>query len=125
MPRGKRYKEVPTKGASVAGIFAGIFAAGFGVFWLVGASSAGAPPFFILFGMIFILVALVTIGIHVHNAGAEPEQRITGKTIYELGEESDEKNDTATQAQAFCHSCGKGTQNRDRFCSACGTALRR
>jgi hypothetical protein len=35
-----------------------VFMAGFGFFWMTGASNAGAPGIFPLFGLLFIVVAI-------------------------------------------------------------------
>ena len=49
-------KHLPTDGAG--GAIGGIFAAAFGVVWIVFAASMGAPAIFPLFGVFFIIVAV-------------------------------------------------------------------
>ncbi len=47
--------------SSISAIIGGVLAIVFAIFWMGGASSAGAPPFFSAFGIIFIVAALVMI----------------------------------------------------------------
>lgn len=44
----------PGRGPSMMGGFGGIFAAIFGVFWIGGAASIGAPAPFLLFGVVLL-----------------------------------------------------------------------
>ncbi len=55
----------------------GIVMVGFGIFWTISAASIGAPGFFPLFGVIFIIFGAVTSFISYSKAGAykEAEQR--------------------------------------------------
>jgi hypothetical protein len=48
--------SVPGQTGSIMGM---ILAAGFGLFWTVGAASMGAPVFFPLFGIVFVIIAIV------------------------------------------------------------------
>ena len=56
MVHGKHGSRIPSSAGSLVG---GLVAAGFGIFWLVFASSMGAPFPFILFGLIFVGAAIV------------------------------------------------------------------
>lgn len=47
--------NVPSAGGSIVG---GVIAIGFGIFWMAGASNAGAPPLFVMFGLLFIGMAV-------------------------------------------------------------------
>lgn len=47
--------SVPSQAGSIVGM---ILAAGFGLFWTVGAASMGAPFFFPLFGIVFVILAI-------------------------------------------------------------------
>ncbi|MBX9622557.1 MAG: hypothetical protein K2X82_01965 [Gemmataceae bacterium] len=54
----------------VLGLVWGFLVAGFGVFWMTGAASIGAPSGFVLFGLVFIIVPL-TVGLSgLNTAGA-------------------------------------------------------
>jgi hypothetical protein len=46
----------------------GIVAAVFGVIWTVGAMSMGAPPFFALFGLLFVVMAIAGVVYNFYNA---------------------------------------------------------
>jgi hypothetical protein len=52
------YSVKPGRGPSLVGGVAGMIAAVFGVFWIFAATSIGAPPFFALFGVVFIGMAI-------------------------------------------------------------------
>lgn len=69
---GARY--IPTEGNSLLG---GILIVGFGILWTFMAASMGAPIFFPLFGVIFIIVGAVTSFMSYNKAGSykDAEQR--------------------------------------------------
>jgi hypothetical protein len=46
--------------SATGSIFGGVIVIAFGIFWMIGASSMGAPGFFPLFGLIFIGVAVAS-----------------------------------------------------------------
>ena len=50
-------RSIPGEGTSILG---GIFIVGFGLFWTISVASMGAPSFFPIFGVLFILVGAVT-----------------------------------------------------------------
>ena len=43
---------------AVGSILGAVLAGGFGICWTIGATSAGAPAFFTMFGVIFVLLAI-------------------------------------------------------------------
>lgn len=51
-------QTTPGIGAAIVGVVVGLLAAAFGVFWTTIAATMGAPEFFPLFGVVFIVVAL-------------------------------------------------------------------
>ena len=87
-------RHVPSEGASLV---AAVLIGGFGLFWTIMAASMGAPVFFPIFGIVFILLG---VGASLHGFGkagkyrealhryeqrraellarAEPEQRLSG-----------------------------------------------
>lgn len=69
-----RSRYLPSEGGSV---FMGILIVGFGIFWTLSAASMGAPVFFPLFGVIFIIFGAVTSFTSFIKAGQykEAEQR--------------------------------------------------
>jgi hypothetical protein len=56
MVHGKHGSRIPSSAGSLIG---GLLAAGFGLFWMVSAGSIGAPFPLMLFGIVFIVVAIV------------------------------------------------------------------
>ena len=57
MVRGKHGSV--SKPSVAGGLVGALVAGGFGVFWTVTAASAGAPGFFVLFGVLFVIMAIV------------------------------------------------------------------
>ena len=58
----------PGRGPSLMGGIVGIVVAVFGVIWTVGAWSAGAPPVFALFGLLFVGLAIAGVVYNLYNA---------------------------------------------------------
>ena len=49
----------PGRGPSAMGAFGAIIAVIFGIFWTVSTASMGAPAFFPIFGVLFIIIGIV------------------------------------------------------------------
>ncbi len=114
----------------------GLVMAVFGVIWTVGALSMGAPPFFALFGVVFILVAIGRAIYSFYNAGAK--DRMSQYDITREGEEHDpiakalghepKSPPTASTAEPkprrfegeFCPFCGAKVQDDFDYCPQCG-----
>lgn len=64
------YSIKPGRGPSLMGGVGGIVAAVFGVGWTIFALSMGAPPLFALFGVVFIVVAIVGVVYNFYNAAS-------------------------------------------------------
>lgn len=127
----------PGRGSSMEGGFAAVFACIFGVIWTIGASSIGAPPLFTVFGIVFILFAVVKAGFSFYNATAENRPSVFD--IVEDHEEPDPLNvyfgkggeghvpDEVAQPNekpaGFCPYCGAKVQNDYAFCAHCGKEL--
>lgn len=88
----------PGRGPSLMGGIGGIFAAIFGLIWIVAASSMGAPPFFALFGVGFIVMAIIGAVYNLRNATARNRTSIVDITS------GDEEPDPI--AQAFGYASG-------------------
>lgn len=77
MTRGKDGRlSVPNR---FAGVAIAVFAGGFGLFWTISAGHAGAPRPFSLFGLLFVIFAVIS-GIVVFNQAGAYQQH---KTAYE------------------------------------------
>ena len=62
------YSVKPGRGPALMGGIGGIVVAVFGVVWTVGAMSMGAPPFFALFGLLFVGMAIAGVVYNFYNA---------------------------------------------------------
>ena len=121
---------------SMMGGVMGIAVAIFGVIWTIMAASMGAPFFFPLFGIVFIVIA---IGQAIYNfKNATGENRYSEYDIVDENEEIDPMNrrfgareqqveavyPQASEECAFCPRCGTKAQAGDNFCRKCGRRLR-
>ena len=121
----------PGRGPSMMSGVGGIAAVIFGVIWTIGAASIGAPVFLTLFGVLFIVVALVSVFYNFHNATSE--NRMSEFDITEDGEEpdplstafekTDEKTRTTAAGSKFCPYCGTPVRDDYEFCNNCGKKL--
>ncbi len=109
-----------------------LFASLFGIVWIVVALSFGAPLFFILFGVIFILLGIIQAVYHFFNAGSK--RRFSVFDITEEREEPDPLDNFFQQEQpprpvrpaasgTFCPYCGAPTKADFAFCRKCGKKL--
>ena len=126
----------PGRGPSVMGAFGAVIAVIFGVFWTIAAVSMGAPGFFPLFGVLFILMGVVQVVYNLKNATGE--NRYSAFDIVEDGEEPDPLDhrfraasgpDRDADAPAagggfrFCPYCGARLGDEFTFCGKCGKKL--
>lgn len=123
----------PGRGPSAMGGFAAVIASIFGVFWTIGAASIGAPPFFLLFGALFILMGIVNAVYSFKNAAGK--HRYSEYDIVDDSEEPDplnqyfgsadeiSYNEPAGDAFRFCPYCGAKLGADFTFCGKCGRKL--
>lgn len=130
------YSIKPGRGPAAAGIFMGVVIAAFGVVFTASAMSMGAPPLFLLFGVVFVVVALGQAVFSGYNAFAR--SRMSVYDITGPGEEPDpldpRRRSPGSPAAppplpgehptAFCSHCGSKFDPGDNFCSSCGMAAR-
>ena len=77
----------PGRGPSAMGAFGSAVGVIFGVIWTGAAASMGAPPFFLAFGVLFIIVGIVqALDNYKHATG---ENRFSAFDVTEDGEEPD------------------------------------
>ena len=111
-----------------------IIAAVFGVVWIWAAAGMGAPVPFLMFGVVFVVMALVSAVYNFQNATGE--NRFSEYDITEDGEEPDplekRQNHTVSLAKdsaaetkegGFCPYCGAKTAADYTFCRKCGKKL--
>ncbi len=126
----------PGRGPSFKGGIVNILMALFGVFWTVIAASAGGG-FFALFGVIFIIIAIVEAVYNFRNATGE--NRYSAYDITDHGEETDPLNErfgnpdtrvsntaptqSTEQKSRFCPYCGTKAEEDYSYCNNCGKKL--
>ncbi len=132
----------PGRGPSAMGSIGAICAAVFGVLWIAAAVSMGAPPFFCLFGVVFVVIAIAQAVYHYKNATGK--NRFSSFDITEEGEEPDpleskirqdhpeplDKTQASNQSNmpkdaviSYCPYCGAKASADYSFCMHCGKKL--
>lgn len=122
----------PGRGLSGMGAVGAVVAAVFGVIWTIVAVQAGAPFFFPLFGVIFVILAIVQGIYHYHNATGK--NRFSEFDITEDGEEpdpfherfgnhADQEEDRPGSSAVFCPYCGAKAEGDFEYCPKCGKKL--
>ena len=102
----------------------------FGVFWTIAALSIGAPVFFALFGVGFVVMAIVQAVYNYKNATGK--ERFSVMDIVDDDEEGDPTDrwvegsvDAEVEAEVnFCPYCGAKAEKTFRFCQKCGKWIR-
>lgn len=125
----------PGRGPSAMGAFGSVIAVIFGIFWTITAASMGAPGFFPLFGVLFIIIGIVQTVYNLKNATGE--SRYSAFDIVEDSEEPDPLNrrfcavpqvdstppDRDSVEFCFCPYCGAKLGAAFEFCGKCGKKL--
>ena len=120
----------PGRGPSFMGGIGSIVVGVVGVGWTVMASSMGAPGFFTLFGVAFVVLALAGAVYNLKNATGK--NRFSTFDVTDGHEEPDPLNAYfggrgeeagAKDAAAFCPYCGAEAEDGFRFCKKCGKEL--
>ena len=116
------YSVKPGRGPSLMGAVGGVVVAVGGVIWIVIASSIGAPGVFVLFGVLFVFMAMAGVAYNLYNASQK--NRMSTFDITTGSEESD------PIAQAMGHAPptssheqtghGKARKYEGDFCPFCG-----
>lgn len=106
----------------------------FGIVWTITAASMGAPVFFPIFGVLFVVLGIVQAVYHFKNATGK--NRYSAFDITDEREEPDPLNsrfaDDSRQEPArserpatgnFCPYCGSPMQPDHIFCKQCGKKI--
>lgn len=120
------------RGPSAMNAAGAAFAVIFGIIWVFGAISMGAPAFFPLFGLCFIGIAVFQIVYNYRNATGK--NRYSEYDIVDETEETDpfqerfgnagKRTDGETKERgSFCPYCGAAVEHEHRFCKQCGREL--
>lgn len=119
----------PGRGPSMMNGISSIGAAVFGVIWTVTAASMGGG-IFALFGLVFIIMAVVQAVYNFKNASSE--ERYSVFDITDGNEEADPLNrrfgnvnsdDIKSEGVSFCPYCGSAAEADFAFCAKCGREL--
>lgn len=109
------------------GVIIGIAVAAFGVFWTIMAISGGAG-FMAPFGIIFVIIAIVTAVYNYRNATSK--NRYSEYDITDEDEEPDPLNERIKGQAApkphngrFCPYCGTQNEEDYKYCTSCGREL--
>ncbi|MDK2971776.1 MAG: hypothetical protein PWP23_1531 [Candidatus Sumerlaeota bacterium] len=127
----------PSAGAAIGGIVAALF----GVFWTVMATKMGAPGFFVLFGIAFVLMGLASAVYNAYNATSG--NRFSEYDITTSEEERDpltprrghdrqvdgiqfrgtgpvKKEGSRRYQGDYCPFCGQKVERNFDYCPGCG-----
>ena len=118
------------RGPSMMNCVGSILAAVFGVVWTIIAINMGAPFFFPIFGIIFVIVGIVQAVNNYKNATGK--NRFSEFDITEENEEPDPiesyiREPESTKEElvegSYCPHCGKKIEDDYDFCPRCGKKL--
>jgi hypothetical protein len=130
------YSVKPGRGPSLMGGIGGVVVGLLGVVWTFSAVSMGAPPFFALFGVVFIVMALVGAAYNFYNA-ANPDRMSTfditsggeeldpiAKALGHVGPSAEEREEPSDGPRKYpgdhCPFCGAAVAGDFDFCPKCG-----
>ena len=126
----------PGRGPSAMGAMGSVVAIIFGIFWTIMAASMGAPVFFPIFGVIFVLLGVVQAVYHFKNATGK--ERFSEFDIVDSQEEPDPLERRFSQERepweepphsedkteaAYCPYCGAKAEPGFVYCAKCGRKL--
>ena len=125
----------PGRGPSMMGGVASVVISVFGVFWVVMTARMGAPFFFPLFGVAFVLLGIMQAVYHFHNATGENRH-----SIYDITDSREEPDPLDPRhsrmqddyerpaaeprpASGYCPYCGAVAGSDYTYCRQCGKKL--
>lgn len=117
----------PGRGPSFMNAMASIVAVIFGIFWTIMASSIGAPSFFPIFGVLFIILGIANVVYNFKNATSK--NRYSSFDITDDDEEKDPLNQRFSNmspknsGDGYCPYCGTQLQGDYNFCPSCGKKI--
>lgn len=125
----------PGRGPSAMGAVGSVAVGIFGIFWTISAASMGAPVFFVLFGVVFVGVAIVQGIFHLKNATGANRM-----SIYDITDDKPDPLDPYLKANSrqsvnneefrqdgdfnFCPYCGRAIKHDAyQYCPKCGNDI--
>ena len=127
------FKQV--RGVSVMGIFGGIAAIIFGLFWIAVAARMEAPPLFLVFGAIFIVFALAGFLYNYTNANGRSQvqeydimdQQEVDPIMNYINRDDFTPEERHEQEMGFiyCPYCGFGLDDDYVYCPQCGRRFKK
>lgn len=114
----------PGRGPSAMGAIGSVAVGVFGIFWTVGAASMGAPSFFVFFGIIFVVLAVIQ-GIY-HYKNATGANRMSLFDVTEAEEEPDPLAKHFNKSRRVDNQIPEvdlGNTNHVNFCAYCGNRI--
>jgi hypothetical protein len=126
----------PGRGPSMMGAFGSAAVTLFGVVWTFLVVSAGAPVFFSMFGIIFVVMGIAMTVYNLKNATSK--NRYSAFDITDGNEEPDPLNEMFSETQSgrvaemagkeagdadFCPYCGAEVEGDYEYCPKCGKKL--
>jgi hypothetical protein len=124
----------PGRGPSFMGGISSVVAVVFGLIWTIAAGSMDAPPFFLLFGVLFMVLGAAQAIYNFKNAAGK--NRYSAFDITDAHEEPDplnrkfgpeasaEKVSDGQEGGSFCPYCGQPAGQDHSFCRSCGRELK-
>lgn len=115
----------PGRGPSAMGAIGSAVVGLFGVFWTIGAASMGAPTFFVLFGVVFVGLAVIQALYHFKNATGK--NRMSMFDITDNHVEPDPLNQYIYKTQRNDHKINEKLsidKNTYKYCPYCGNQLK-
>jgi len=138
--RRSMYSVKPGRGPSMMGVVGGVAAAVFGIIWTITATSMGAPGFIVLFGVVFVGLAIAGVIYNAYNA--TQKNRMSAYDITTRNEEPDPvaralghaprtpeqdrtgENRPRKYEGEFCPFCGAKASPEFNYCPQCGKDIR-
>lgn len=120
----------PGRGPSMMSAIVGIAVCVIGIGWILVTLNMGAPFFFPLFGVVFVIIGIANTVYNFKNATGE--NRYSSFDITDDGEEPDPFNERfGTKENAppphkvgrYCPYCGERAQDDYKYCQNCGRQL--
>lgn len=125
----------PGRGPSAMGAAGSVIVGLFGVFWTISAANMGAPVFMVIFGIVFVGIAIVQGIFHYKNATGANRMSVYDITENEpdpfdpyvsQSSRQDHKNDQSIPQSDFnfCPYCGRSIDNElYQYCPKCGNEI--